>query len=105
MFKRVGVVGVVCLGLGAVAPAWADLALAQKNGCTACHALDKKVLGPGYQEVAAKYGNKPEAVTALVASIKAGGSGKWGQIPMPAQPQLSDADAKTLATWILNGAK
>ena len=87
------------------APAHADLALAQKNSCTACHAVDKKIIGPAYAEVAKKYGNKPEAVTALAASIKAGGSGKWGPVPMPAQPALSEGDAKTLAAWVLNGAK
>lgn len=87
------------------APAFANLALAQKNACTACHAVDKKVVGPSYADVAKKYAGQKDAVAALAASIKAGGSGKWGPVPMPAQPTLSDADLTALATWILGGAK
>ncbi|WP_446719599.1 c-type cytochrome [Hydrogenophaga sp. OTU3427] len=83
----------------------ANLALAQKNACMACHAVDKKLVGPAYQDVAKKYAGQKDAVDALVKSIKAGGSGKWGAVPMPAQAALSDADAKTLASWILGGAK
>jgi len=86
------------------APAHANLALAQKHACTACHAVDKKLVGPAYQEVAKKYAGKSDAA-ALAKSIKAGGSGKWGPIPMPAQAALSDADALTLAQWVLGGAK
>ncbi|MFM1906409.1 MAG: hypothetical protein RLZZ591_86 [Pseudomonadota bacterium] len=87
------------------APAFASKELAQKNACLACHAADKKLVGPAYQEVAKKYAGQKDAVDALAKSIKAGGSGKWGAIPMPAQAALSEADAKTLATWILAGAK
>ena len=87
------------------APAFASKELAQKNACLACHATDKKLVGPAYQEVAKKYAGQKDAVDALAKSIKAGGSGKWGAIPMPAQAALSEADAKTLATWILAGAK
>ncbi len=86
-------------------PASANLALAQKNACVACHAVDKKLLGPAYQEVAKKYAGQKDAEAMLAASIKKGGMGKWGQIPMPAQPALSEADALTLAKWILGGAK
>jgi cytochrome c len=84
-------------------PAFANMALAQKNACMACHALDKKLVGPSYQDVAKKYAGKDG--TELAKSIKAGGSGKWGPVPMPAQAALSDADALTLAKWILAGAK
>lgn len=84
-------------------PAFANLALAQKNACMACHAVDKKVVGPAYQDVAKKYAGK--SADELAKSIKAGGSGKWGPVPMPAQTALSDADAKTLAAWVLSGAK
>jgi len=85
------------------APAMANQALAQKSGCLACHAVDKKVVGPAYQDVAKKYaGMKAEE---LAKRIKSGGSGHWGPVPMPPQPALSEADAKTLATWILGGAK
>jgi cytochrome c len=87
------------------APALANLELAKKNACTACHAVDKKVLGPSYQDVAKKYAGQKDGVAQVSESIKKGGSGKWGAVPMPAQPALSDADVKTLAAWILGGAK
>ncbi|MEY4756619.1 MAG: hypothetical protein RJA34_1517 [Pseudomonadota bacterium] len=87
------------------APAFASKELAQKNACLACHAVDKKLVGPAYQDVAKKYAGQKDAVATLAKSIKAGGSGKWGAIPMPAQAALSDADATALATWILAGAK
>lgn len=96
---------VSALGLAAASPAWANLALAQKNACMACHAVDKKLVGPSYQDVAKKYAGQKDAAANLAKSIKAGGSGKWGPVPMPAQPNLSEADAKTLAAWILAGAK
>jgi cytochrome c len=86
-------------------PARADSALADKSTCTGCHAVDKKVLGPSFQEVAKKYAGQKDAVDQLTVSIKKGGVGKWGQIPMPGMPNLSDADAKTLATWIMAGSK
>jgi cytochrome c len=87
------------------APAFANMDMAKKNNCMACHAVDKKLVGPAYQEVAKKYAGQKDAVANLTKSIKAGGSGKWGPIPMPAQAALSDADASTLAAWILAGAK
>jgi cytochrome c len=87
------------------APAFASKELAQKNACLACHAADKKLVGPSYQDVAKKYGGQKDAEAALAKSIKAGGSGKWGPVPMPAQAALSEADAKALATWVLAGAK
>jgi cytochrome c len=86
-------------------PALANLALAQKNACTACHAVDKKLVGPSYQDVAKKYAGQKDAAATLAASIRQGGTGKWGPVPMPAQPALSDADVNTLASWILGGAK
>lgn len=85
--------------------AFASKELAQKNACLACHAVDKKLVGPAYQEVAKKYAGQKDAETTLAASIKAGGSGKWGPVPMPVQAALSEADAKTLASWVLAGAK
>ena len=80
--------------------AQADQALATKNNCMACHAVDKKLVGPSYRDVAKKYAGT--SADALAASIRKGGVGKWGQIPMPAQAQLSEADAKKLASWILS---
>jgi cytochrome c len=103
MIKRWGVVPF--LALMASAPAWANLALAQKNACMACHAADKKLVGPSYQDIVKRYAGQKEAEANLAKSIKAGGSGKWGPVPMPAQAGLSDADAKTLAAWILAGGK
>jgi cytochrome c len=93
----------IVLAAAVTTPAFANLALAQKNACMACHAVDKKLVGPAYQDVAKKYAGK--SADELAKSIKAGGSGKWGPVPMPAQAALSDADAKTLAAWILSGAK
>ena len=84
---------------------WANADLAKNNNCMACHGVDKKIVGPAYKDVAKKYAGQSEAEAALAKSIKAGGSGKWGPIPMPAQAQLSDADAKALAAWVLAGAK
>ena len=89
----------------AAVPAHASLDLATKNACTACHAVNKKLVGPAYQEVAKKYASQKDAAAMLAKSIKAGGSGKWGPVPMPAQAALSDADALTLAQWVLGGAK
>jgi len=91
--------------LVAASPAFASMELAQKNACLACHAVDRKVVGPAYQDVAKKYAGQKDAEAMLVKSIKAGGSGKWGPVPMPAQPTLADADAQKLAAWILSGAK
>ncbi|MDR3381395.1 SorB family sulfite dehydrogenase c-type cytochrome subunit [Cupriavidus basilensis] len=75
--------------------------LLSANNCTACHAVDKKVVGPALHDVAAKYAEKPDAATLLMQSIRAGGSGKWGAVPMPGFPQLSEVELKTLATWVL----
>jgi cytochrome c len=96
------------IAFGAVAisgPAYANKELAQKNACLACHAADRKMVGPSYAEVAKKYSGQKDAVAMLAASIKKGGSGKWGPVPMPAQAALSEQDANTLASWILAGAK
>ena len=89
----------------AATPVFASRELAQKNACLACHAADKKIVGPAYQDVARKYAGQKDAEAALARSIKAGGSGKWGPVPMPAQVALSDADAKALAAWVLAGAR
>ena len=71
------------------------------NGCMACHAIDQKVVGPGFTEVAARYKGK-DNVSAVAAHIRQGGSGKWGPVPMPPFSQLSDADAATLAKYVLS---
>ena len=90
------------LGLAfAAAPAVAQLELAQKNACTACHAVDKKIVGPAYKDVANKYRGDKAAQAKLEEKVKKGGSGVWGQVPMPPNTQVSDADIKKLVTWIL----
>lgn len=96
--------------LMAVAPfaahaAHANKALAEKNGCLGCHAVAVKLVGPAYKDVAAKYVGQSDAAEMLANRIRSGGSGKWGEMAMPAQPALSQADAKRLAVWILGGAK
>jgi len=81
--------------------AQADADLAKKNNCIACHQVETKVVGPALKDVAAKYADKDDAVTYLAGKIKSGSSGAWGQIPMPPNVNVSDADAKALAEWIL----
>ena len=83
-------------------PALADQALASKNNCMACHAVDKKVVGPAFKDVAKKYAGQKDAQAMLVAKVMKGGSGVWGAIPMPANAQVNEADAKTLVAWILS---
>ena len=91
------------MALGVLAtPAFANLQLAQKYACVACHSVDKKIVGPAYKDVAKKYAGDKSAEAKLVAKVKAGGSGVWGPIPMPAHPQVSDADLKTLVKWVLS---
>ena len=89
------------IAAAACVPAMADLALATSKNCTACHAVDKKLVGPAYKEVAAKYAGQKDAVDKLSAKIMKGGSGVWGPVPMPANTQVNDAEAKKLAAWIL----
>ena len=87
------------------APAMANADMAKKYNCLACHAVDKKLVGPAYQEIAKKYAGQADAAAKLAAKVKAGGQGVWGAIPMPPQTQLKDEDAHRLVKWILSGAK
>lgn len=90
------------LGLAlAATPALASLELAQKNACTACHAVDKKLVGPAYKDVANKYRGDKAAQAKLEDKVKKGGVGVWGQVPMPPNTQVSDGDVKALVSWIL----
>lgn len=90
------------LSLGAVASVSADpMALATQRGCMACHQLETKVVGPAYKEVAAKYKGQEGAVDMLAAKVKAGGTGVWGEIPMPPNAHVSDEDIKAIVTWVL----
>jgi len=92
---------VAALAAVASAPAFANADLAQKKSCLACHATDKKLVGPSYKDVAAKYAGQKDAAAKLAEKIQKGGVGAWGQIPMPANPQVSADEAKTLAAWVL----
>ena len=83
------------------APVLADQALATAKNCMACHALDKKLVGPAYKDVAAKYAGDKSAADKLATKIQKGGAGVWGPVPMPANPQVSEAEAKKLAAWVL----
>jgi len=76
-------------------------AMMKKDGCAACHAIDKKIIGPSYQEVAAKYKGDAGAEAKLIKKVKEGGSGVWGQVPMPPNVAVSDGDIKQLVGWIL----
>jgi cytochrome c len=91
----------MAVALTATAPAFADQALATAKNCMACHAVDKKLVGPSYKDVAAKYASDKTAVDKLAAKIIKGGSGVWGPVPMPANAQVNDAEAKKLAAWIM----
>lgn len=91
-------------GLVASAPAFANADLAKSKNCLACHAVDKKLVGPAYQEVAAKYKGQKDAEAKLIEHVMKGSTGVWGQIPMPPNPVSAD-EAKKLVQWILAGAK
>jgi cytochrome c len=93
-------------GLSASLPAWADdtaaaQALAQSSGCLSCHAKAEKIVGPAFVSIADKYRGDKDAVVSLAQSVQNGSRGKWGRVPMPAHPSLSQADLKTLAQWVL----
>jgi cytochrome c len=85
-----------------VAPAFAQADLAQKKNCMACHAVDKKLVGPAYKEMASKYAGQKDAVDKLTQKVLKGGAGVWGAVPMPANPQVNEAEAKQLVEWILS---
>ncbi len=88
-----------------VAPAFANADLAQKKNCMACHAVDKKLVGPSYNDVSAKYAGQKDAVDKLAGKVIKGGAGVWGPVPMPANTAVSDAEAKQLVQWILSQKK
>src|SRR5688572_10869176 len=92
--------GLLILALAANS-AFANPELAQKKNCMACHAVDKKLVGPSYKDVAAKYSGQKDATDKLVQKVIKGGAGVWGPVPMPANPQVSEAEARQLVQWIL----
>lgn len=82
--------------------AQADLGLATSKNCMGCHAMDKKLIGPTYKDIAAKYKSQKDAASYLQGKIIKGGTGVWGSMAMPPSANVSDAEAKTLASWILS---
>ena len=86
----------------AIGVAHADPGLAAKNNCMACHAVDKKLVGPSYRDIANKYRGQSDAPAKLAQKIRGGGSGVWGPIPMPPNPRLTEEEARRLADWVLS---
>jgi cytochrome c len=86
----------------ATGPVLANPQLAQQKNCMACHAIDKKQVGPAYKDVAVKYAGQKDAVDKLTQKVLKGGSGNWGAVPMPANPQVTEAEARQLVTWVLS---
>jgi cytochrome c len=97
------VLALAALGIAvASGPAFAQAELAKQKNCLACHATDKKLVGPSYKDVAAKYKGDKDAVARLAKKIREGGVGVWGQVPMPANPQVNEQEAQSLAKWVLS---
>lgn len=90
-------------GQPAIVPKVSDIA--SKSGCMACHGLNNKIVGPGFNEVLARYKDQPDAEGRLVAKVKNGGQGAWGSMPMPPNGHVKDEDLTALVKWILSGAK
>ena len=104
--KRIFVaIAALATGFDVSTPALADMALATTKNCMACHAVDKKLVGPSYKDIATKYAGQADAADKLANKVVKGGSGSWGPVPMPANAQINDADAKKLVAWILAGSK
>ena len=91
-----------CGMLTIAAPAFASQQLAKDKNCLACHAVDKKLVGPSYKDIAAKYKADKNAQAVLVKKVRDGGVGVWGQIPMPANPQVNEQEAQALVKWVLS---
>jgi cytochrome c len=101
MRKILITVACAAAGFAVTTPALADMQLATAKNCMACHAVDKKLVGPSYKDVAAKYAGQKDANDKLAAKVMKGGSGVWGPVPMPANPQVSADEAQKLVAWIL----
>ena len=104
MKRKLMMAGMLVVSALASQAAMADagLDLAKAKNCLACHAVSTKVVGPAYKDVAAKYAGQKDAEAKLAAKVMKGGSGTWGAIPMPANPQVSEAEAHTLVKWVLS---
>ena len=101
MHKRIFIMAVAA-GVLAAPVAQADEALLKKHNCVACHQIDKKVIGPGYKEVAKKYKGQKDVAATLAAKVKKGGQGAWGPVPMPPNAQVPDEDIKKMVDYILS---
>lgn len=99
---NIAAVAALVAALPAVSLALASEELAKKHACFACHSVDKKLVGPSYKDVAAKYRSDKGAEARLVDKVKKGGTGVWGQVPMPPNAAVPDADIRTLVKWILS---
>ncbi|WP_442808897.1 c-type cytochrome [Trinickia soli] len=104
----VGVVGVaaavVWSGAAVAASAPAGYEIAKQNACLGCHTVDRKLVGPAFRDIAAKYKGDAAAPSRLEKKVRDGGAGVWGVIPMPSHPKMSDADIHTVVSWVLSGA-
>lgn len=100
--KMLWVAGAVVAGLTMTGGVYANEKLAQSSGCITCHGVDKKVIGPGFKEIAAKYRGAKGAEADLIKKVKAGGKGVWGEIPMPPNAHMKDEDIKTLVQWVMS---
>jgi cytochrome c len=101
MKRSMMLLGVLAVSALTSQVAMANPDLAKAKNCMACHAVGSKLVGPAYKDVAAKYAGQKDAENKLVAKVMKGGSGTWGAIPMPANPQVSEAEARTLVKWVL----
>lgn len=102
MKKAVVTLAVAAFAVLGTNSAFADANLAKAKNCMACHAISTKLVGPAYKDVAAKYAGQKDAESKLVAKVLKGGSGVWGSIPMPANSQVNEAEARTLVKWVLS---
>jgi cytochrome c len=91
-------------GAASAASAPAGYEIAQKNACLGCHTVDRKLVGPAFRDIAAKYKGDAGAQARLEKKVRDGGSGVWGVIPMPSHPRMSDGDIRTVVAWVLAGA-
>jgi cytochrome c len=100
--KQIFAACAIAAALTLAGAAQANEKLAQASGCTTCHGIDKKIIGPAYKDVANKYRNDKGAEANLIKKVKEGGKGVWGDIPMPPNAHVKDPDVKTLVDWILS---
>jgi cytochrome c len=98
VFAAIALIGATFFSTAALA----QVDLAKQKNCLACHSIDKKIVGPAYKDVAKKYENDKEALPRLAKKVREGGVGVWGQIPMPANPQVNEAESLSLVKWVLS---